>query len=180
MNQDDKLMKKIASGDEKAFNELFHKYGGIILGYCGKYLNKTEAEEVSQEVWMKVIKASQSYQPEGKCLNWLYTIARNLCFSKYDNRHDLPLNETIFMTDTSDNADVEIEKEEELKGLLEKVDKLSLSQKTCVMMFYIEEKSIEEIAQYLKLTVSAVKVQLFRARNALRKEFPHGQESITK
>lgn len=167
MNTDDKLLKKIASGDEKAFNELFMKYGGLILGYCKKYLNQEQAEEVAQDVWMRVIRASKTYEPQGKALNWIYTIARNQCLGSLPKK-DLELNEEI--VGSEETLEKDLMATGEVREVFNKIEELPVTQKTCVMMFYVEEKTVEEISQTLRITQNLVKVSLFRARQKLKGE----------
>ncbi len=166
MTEEDELILKIAKGSEAAFTKLFDKYGALILGYCMKYLEKEKAEEVSQEVWMRVIRFSSNYQSQGKALNWLYTIARNLCYSSLESV-DLPLKDDLLSTPES-SIEEDLVLKDDLKNIMKKVSTLPKVQKTCIMMFYIEEKSIEEIANYLSISLSLVKVNLFRAREKLK------------
>ena len=167
MNSDDKLIIKIGKGNEAAFNELFHKYGDIILGYCCKYLKSEQAEEVSQEVWMRVIKAAPEYQPQGKALNWIFTIARNLCFNQ-EVFYTIPIEEVQIESPIS--LEDLLMKESEIEIILDKVQSLSTNQKVCILMFYVEEKTIEEISKFLKISLGSVKVNLFRARSSLKQE----------
>lgn len=164
--EDDELILKIAKGNEAAFNQLFNKYAALILGYCMKYLDKEKAEEISQEVWMRVIRFAPSYQPQGKTLNWLYTISRNLCYSTLESKH-LSLDEDLVVSKEVSVEEVLVN-QEEIILLMKKVKTLPKAQKVCIMMFYIEEKSIEEIANYLSISLSLVKVNLFRAREKLK------------
>jgi len=169
MTTDDELIKKIASGDQKAFEKLFNSYGGKVLGYCMKYVKKEQAEEISQEVWMRVIRSAASYDPQGKCLNWLFTIARNLCFNALSKEQKTQDDFSNIADPKESVEETEINKEV-MDQVFAKVDTLPLNQKTAVMMFYIEDKSIEEISNFLKMTINGVKTLLFRARNTLKAE----------
>lgn len=171
-DSDDILILKISKGDNKSFEKLFSKYGPLVLGYCHKFLPGSEAEEISQEVWMRVIRFSPSYKPEGKALNWIYTIARNLCYNAFKGQREVLSNDLLDMTPLQDSEDQEgsLIKSEQIKTIMDEMDQLPLNQRTALMMFYIEERSIEEISKYLNVTISNAKVLIHRGRKSLRKE----------
>lgn len=74
------LILQMKQGDEQAFDKFVRKYYGDILSYC-KYhcLDQTEAEDLTQETFLRFMNNIQSYQHIGKAKNYLYVIAGNLC-----------------------------------------------------------------------------------------------------
>lgn len=83
---DQELMERYGNGDAVAFEELYGRHKGPVFRYvlrqCG---NTANAEEIVQEVWIKVIKARESYRPLAKFTTWLYRVARN-CFIDFVRR----------------------------------------------------------------------------------------------
>lgn len=169
MTSEDKLMKLIASGDQKSFETLFNLHGGKVLGYCLRYLNKEKAEEVSQEVWMRIIRSASNYKPEGKFLNYAFTIARNQCFTSLDKELNSS-SEVLNLPDTGELLEDREIKKEAVREVFTVVETLPLNQKAAFLMFYIEDKSLEEIAEFLKITIGGAKTLLFRARATIKEE----------
>lgn len=171
---DHELIQKVAKGDSGAFTNLLGRYKGQVYGTCYYILgDKSLAEDLSQETWIRVVKAASEYQPSAPLLAWILRIARNACFNELrhrkrwteltqENAEKIP-DEAISITDLLEDA----ENESKLKkAILE----LSPQQKLALMMVVQEEKSHAEIAQEIGCSVGAVKVLLFRARESLRKK----------
>ena len=79
---DDELMTLIAEGLPQAFECLFDRYSGKVLGYAKKMLGTVEkAEEASQDIWVKVVKLAPQYQKEGYFNAWVMTMIRNHCLN---------------------------------------------------------------------------------------------------
>jgi RNA polymerase sigma-70 factor, ECF subfamily len=84
---DDELMAKIAAGSDSAFRDLFDRHGSRVLGYCCRFLATQErGEDVTQEVWIKVIRSAPSYRAEGKFASWILSIAHTTCLDFFRNK----------------------------------------------------------------------------------------------
>lgn len=80
MDKDAFLIRKMKNGDEKAMDDFVEKYYGNILNYCFyRCMDRHEAENMTQETFVKFFGALASYRHRGKAINYLYTIARNIC-----------------------------------------------------------------------------------------------------
>ena len=169
MTAEDKLMKAIASGDQKSFEKLFNLHGGKVLGYCLKYVNREKAEDISQEVWIRIIRSAANYKAEGKFLNFAFTIARNQCFTFLD-KELTSSSEVLNLPDTGELLEEKEIKKEVVQEVFVVVENLPLNQKAAFLMFYIEDKSLEEIAEFLKITIGGAKTLLFRARATIKQE----------
>ena len=87
--QDDKLMELLRAGNKMAFRELFNRHSKSVMGYCVCHCggNKALAEDILQEVWMKVLRAAERYEAKGQFKAWLMTISRNTMLTQIGRAH---------------------------------------------------------------------------------------------
>ncbi len=169
-------MVKIASGCQKSFGVLFDRHGGKVLGYAKKILSDHEkAEDVSQEIWIKVVKLAPNYKGEGFFKAWVMTMTRNTCLNiiRKDQR-------ITFKDDVSDvieqgvTLDSDFEKKLEqsfnIEIIKQALDDLPEMQRLTLTLLITEELSYEEIAKEYDLSVSATKSLIFRARKSLQEK----------
>jgi RNA polymerase sigma-70 factor (ECF subfamily) len=172
------LMFKVGAGDEKAFEELIERHQNAVIGTVAKMLgNPADAEDISQQVFIRIWKSAPRYKRKAKFTTFLFTIARNLVFNESRKRsrkkeYSMDEREDDFHLQTPD-----AQTESPDDGLLHKelrsaVDQaiadLPEKQRMAVVLRRYEGMPYEEIADVLDLSVSAIKSQLFRARNTLR------------
>lgn len=185
---DDQLMEKIAKGDKESFGILFNRHGGKVLGYALRLLGGDQfmAEDISQNVWIKVVQRASSYQQTGSFIAWIYTITRN---SVIDEMRRKKVDSLQYNSDETSETPSTIENSLELSQksfeayLLENsdlviikksVDELPEAQRIALTIWLVEDKSYEEIAEHFQQSVSSVKSLLFRAKQNL-KELIKGQ-----
>lgn len=86
---DEQLMKRVGTGDEQAFKQLYQNTDKTIYSFILSIIrNPQDAEEVMQETYLKVWTSAAAYKAQGKPLAWMFTIARNLCYMKFrDQKH---------------------------------------------------------------------------------------------
>lgn len=172
MNTDDELMAEIARGSQKAFAKIFDRHSSKVLGYSMRLMggDKIKAEDISQNAWMKVIKAAPSYKGSSNFIAWVYTIVRNTAFTEIRSRRRR--GEEELTDEVSENVSVEsiesiISAQTDVDKLKKHIDDLPHSQRAVLVAFMTEELSYDEIASQLDLSVSSVKSLLFRARQSL-------------
>lgn len=166
-------MTLISKGNHKAFTQLFDRYSRRVLGYSRRILGRQEAaEEISQEVWMKVIKAASNYNDEGKFSSWLITITRNSCLNRIQDRSEISDKHDAFdegkMVDGAADLESTLLGKHETKSVKKAFDQLSELQRAAISLRWLEELSYEEIAVQLKTSVPSVKSLIFRARQNLQ------------
>lgn len=168
---DDELVYKISLQEEPAFECLFDRYSPLLLGYCTRILNnKNLAEEILQELWIRVCSSSHNYNPQNQCKAWLLSIARNLCISHYRKKqnqehYEIEDNE---IADLNQKSILDILSEQQDKNIvLKAIENLPEQQRICFMIWTTEEKSYEEIASLLNISIASVKSLLFRAKQNL-------------
>jgi len=139
------------------------------------------AEELAQEVFLRVYRSRQTYAAEAKFSTWLYRIATNLAVNHArDTRGekagvslDEPDQETgqaIDVADAHPNVEQEIVRRERLAAIRKHVEELPERQRMAVIMHKYQEMDYREIAKVLKLSESATKSLLFRAYETLREK----------
>lgn len=184
-------MLRAAAGDEAAFSYLAGKYHRPIIHFLFRMVrNQAIAEELAQEVFLRVYRSRSSYRAEAKFSTWLYRIATNLAVNHArDTKNeragknvylDTPDEESGTKPDVADgglSAEQSLLREERMKAIRAQVSALPERQRMAVVMHKYQEMDYREIGQVLKLSESAVKSLLFRAYQSLRealKEFVEG------
>jgi RNA polymerase sigma-70 factor (ECF subfamily) len=184
-------MLRVKAGDESAFGFLIQKYRRPMVGFMFRFChNPAAAEELAQEVFLRVYRSRTSYEPSAKFTTWLYRIATNLAVNHArDTRHERPENTvrldeqdeetgtTPDLADETPGAEARILKRERLAAIRSRVNALPERQRVAVIMHKYQEMDYREIATVLKLSESATKSLLFRAYETLReqlKEFVEG------
>ncbi len=178
--EDIELMYQVASGEEAAFVRLVEKHQNSVIGTVAKMLGSpTEAEDIAQQVFVRVWKSAKKYKPTAKFTTYLFTITRNLVFNETRRRKvrkQVSLEEqgeewgSQYTDESSGSPSEEYLKEELIKAVDRAIAKLPKKQRMAVVLRRYEDMPYDEIAKVLGLSVSAVKSQLFRARGILKEE----------
>jgi RNA polymerase sigma-70 factor (ECF subfamily) len=169
---DAKLLKEIAMGDQKSFEALYTKYKSDVFGVSLRLVKtRSIAEEISQRVWMKVIDKADSFKGDESAKSWLLTIVKNQCLNEIkaskkwksfddveDLNHAMEASLAAMIPDNQFWSDLEVEKAKEC------LNQLNERQRVSLVLFYLEEKPISELAKDLDLQTNAIKALLFRAR----------------
>ena len=167
------LINQIIVGDAKAFTELVNRYKDLVFTLALRMLkNREEAEEVSQDTFIKTYKSLHKFKGDSKFSTWIYKVAYNSCLDriKKNKKHldDVELNEyTEHQVKTIDNAFDALVEEERNQLIQECLHLLSSDDSYLLTLYYFEEQSLDEIANIVGLTANNVKVKLFRSRQKL-------------
>ncbi len=173
---DEVLVRRLREKDIAAFRILVDRHGPAVMGACLRILggNRALAEEITQDVWMKVLDlgASGSYAGSGSFRGWLLAIARNAALTELKrqgrfSRFGLP-EESQLPSDGDPEASIGLNAE--MEDLKQAIDALPDSQRVALSLWVSEELSYEEIAGRLEASVATVKSLLFRARQSLKKK----------
>jgi RNA polymerase sigma-70 factor, ECF subfamily len=185
---DAEVMLRVKAGDDSAFAYLVQKYRRPMVSFMYRMAhNAAAAEDLAQEVFLRVYRSRESYEPSAKFSTWLYRIATNLAVNYVrDTRHERPENMvsvdepdhetglTMDVPDTSLTAEETILRRERMAAIRQRVQALPERQRLAVLMHKYQQMDYRQIAQVLKLSESATKSLLFRAYETLRvqlKEF---------
>ena len=185
---DAEVMLRVGSDDNAAYEYLVNKFHRPMIAFMYRMCrSQALAEELAQEVFLRVYRSRKSYAAEAKFTTWLYRIATNLAVNNArDNKVersgrvvslDEPDEETGTTPDVADsalNVEQEMLRRERLAAIKKQVMALPEKQRAAVLMHKYQGLDYREIADVLKLSESATKSLLFRAYEALRerlKEF---------
>lgn len=174
------LMLKFQGGDTTAFEQLVRKYEASVLNTVYRYIgNQSEAEDVAQEVFLRVFRSQKSYRPTSPFRYWLFRILTNFCLNylRDKKRHKVF---PIFHNEKDVQLDIKDKKSQTITEHFRKLDlqmvvreavnSLPAKQKMAVILNRYEEYPYEEIARIMKMSVSAIKSLLFRARESLKQK----------
>ena len=173
--RDEELMEMFCSGRTEAFQVLFDKYKNRIFRfiYATYERNTGRAEDYTQEIFLRLIKSRDSFNPAMRFSTWLYTIARNYCINQIRARdpiieiqiEELDGREYGSQKDRADNSLLD----KELGEIIRKaVSKLPENLRSVFVLREIDGLSHGEISEILNLSESNVRIQLHRAKKQLR------------
>jgi RNA polymerase sigma-70 factor (ECF subfamily) len=181
---DAEVMLRVKAGDESAFDYLVQKYRRPLVSFMYRMArNAAAAEDLAQEVFLRVYRSRQTYEASAKFTTWLYRIATNLAVNHArDTRHERPevtvsLDEpdeetgtTLDLADSTVTVEESLVRRERMLAIRAKVEALPERQKLAVIMHKYQQMDYKQIADVLKLSESATKSLLFRAYETLREQ----------
>lgn len=163
-NEDSRLVVRFQAGDIQAMETLFWRYADAILAYATRLLgNRTDAEEVLSEVFLRAFEGCMGYRAEGTFKAWLFRIARNCCIDRLRQPRLLRLEEVGEPMQEEDASDVELR-----MAVQRALKRLPEEYQTVLLLCDVEEFTAKETAEILRRSVPSVKGMLYRARAALR------------
>lgn len=159
-----------AQRHDEAIALLLPAFRRKVFGLAYSFLrNREAAEDVTQDVFIKVWRALPGFDGRASLSTWIYTIARNASLSALRARRlqcslsDPEVMDALEAIDSAQSADAMVDR----AALLRLVDQLPTKQRQVIMLFYMEEQSHEEVATMLAMPVGTVKTLLHRARARL-------------
>lgn len=173
------LVRRCRAGDGSAWEEIVQSYSRRIFNLAYRFTSNVEAaEDLTQEVFVRIYKTLDQYDPkQGNLSNWLMRLARNLIIDDYRHRQRNPQNS---MADAVDNhtfhlravgtsAHKQVERRELCNQVQAGIDKLPPDLRTCVILRDIEELTYREIVDLLAIPEGTVKSRINRGRIELAK-----------
>jgi RNA polymerase sigma-70 factor (ECF subfamily) len=180
------LMCRVTAGDKHAFEALVYRHQRPVLNFIFRFLgDRAEAEDLTQEVFLRVWKSAKTYKPDAKFTTWLYRIAINLCINRQralrirrwfsvSQPHEQNQNskDTFLPTEGADieTAENHLINSEQSRRLLNALNDLPTSQRLAIVLKIYDGLSYHEISQLMNRSVSAVDSLLIRAKKNLRKK----------
>jgi len=174
------------------FRDIYKEFYQRIHLYLERMVGKIEAEDLAQEVFIKVDKGLKDFKGESRLSTWVYRIATNAALDKIksrayrESRNKISLNTTCKETESEDagilvaeeslSAEREAVRNEMNECIREFVDKLPGNYRTVIILSELKDLQNQQIADILGISLDAVKIRLHRARERLKAEFEAGCE----
>ena len=182
---DVQLMLDVKAGDEASFELLLRKYRTPLINFLYRMVRDSAvAEDLAQEVFLRVYRARREYAPSAKFTTWMFRIATNLALNSVrDNRHrkaELSMDQSndtgedevraLEVPDRAPNVEQRLVARSRSAFILKAIHALPEKQRAAVLLHKYQELDYDEIARVLDCSESALKSLLFRAYEALRVE----------
>lgn len=181
---DQEVVALAKEGSEEAYRELVRRYERPVFSLVFRMVrNREQAEDLSQETFIKVLNAIQSYRPEYKFSSWVFKIANNAAIdflrkreldtlslegSPHADTPELIEATALQLSERGESQLAEVENRE-LGGTIEDaIGQLRAEYRACILLRHVEGRTYEEIAEILNLPLGTVKTYIHRARNELR------------
>ena len=180
---DVQLMLDAKAGDEQSFELLLRKYRTPLVNFLYRMVRNTAvAEDLAQEVFLRVYRARQEYAPSAKFTTWMFRIATNLALNSVrDNRHrqmEISMDQSVDtgedeqraleVPDRAPSAEQELVARCRSELIMKAIHALPEKQRAAVLLHKYQELDYDEIARVLECSESALKSLLFRAYETLR------------
>ncbi|HYL36263.1 MAG TPA: sigma-70 family RNA polymerase sigma factor [Bryobacteraceae bacterium] len=177
-------MLRVREGDQTSFRLLLERHRGPVIHFVYRMVqNQAVAEELAQEVFLRVYRFRDNYEPTAKFTTWLFRIATHLALNWIrDKRHEKLQDSldqetadgvTRQVPDRSRTVEQELVYRAKLREVRQAIESLPAKQRAAVMMHKYEELEYSQIANVLSCSESAVKSLLFRAYESLRGRLAH-------
>ena len=182
IDPDNELMKRVAKGDDEAFKLLFERHNRLAWSVIYRQLgNVAAAEDLVQEAFLRVYRAAPQYEPSAKFSTWLFTVVTNLCLNYKRDRARDRLRLVGSEEDEQGNALEQLaavepdeheqdDRQKRTQAVKDAIAGLPENQRMALILSRYEEKSYEEVAEILGVTVAAVKSLTSRARTTLKEK----------
>jgi RNA polymerase sigma-70 factor (ECF subfamily) len=164
------LVERLQRGEEAAFDELLSRYKHPVINFCYRLLGDAgDADDVAQEVFVRVYQRIGDYRPRGKFTTWLFAMARNACIDRlrYRKRHP---------TESLENAPepaTTAQYDDAGEHIAAAIAELPEEQRTAIVLAEYHDLSYAEIAGVMKCSEKSVESRLYRAKHTLRQKLAH-------
>lgn len=166
------LERYYADGDSDWLGTLMQRYTLLLFGVCMKYLKQEEeAKDAVQQIFLKAVAEIQKYQIT-YFKSWLYTVARNYCLMQLRNKEKstVPVTDKILASNPEENHNTlyHHEKEATFSALKEALELLNPEQQRCIVLFYLQKKSYNEIATITGYTAMQIKSNIQNGKRNIK------------
>ena len=184
LERDTQLMLRVRAGDDTSFGLLLERHRGPVVHFLYRMVqNQAVSEELAQEVFLRVYRSRETYEPTAKFTTWLFRIATHVALNsirdgKKEKGHQSLDEDTLDgmerqVADRQLTVEQEMVNEVKLREVRQAIEALPAKQRAAVLMHKYEGLDYAQIAGVLSCSESAIKSLLFRAYEALRDRLAH-------
>jgi RNA polymerase sigma factor (sigma-70 family) len=178
------VISRVIRGDQHAYAELVHRYKDYVFTLALRFCkNREDAEEVSQDIFIKVYRSLADFKGTSKFSTWLYTITYNTSVTflrkKKMDVKSIDDDHTFLQLENQESSFSanQMEQKSRVNHVNQAIGKLSADDSQIITLFYKMEQSLEEIGVILGLEPNTVKVRLHRARQRLKEKLEKDYKS---
>jgi RNA polymerase sigma-70 factor (ECF subfamily) len=175
---DFELLQRVRRGEPEGAESLFERYSAAILRFTDRLLgNRADAEEVTQDVFVKMISRVEQHDGKSAVASWLFAIAANACRDRLRRGRrapGVPLELVAEPASSDERVDGRLIRRERRRIVRGALAQLSLEQREALVLARYHEMPYSEIAKALDISEGAVKTRIFRAMEALKSRFAEG------
>ena len=174
-----KIMIEVAGGDLAAFRTLVEHHHKPLISFIARFTgDRDSAEDIAQEVFLRVFKAAKDYKPQAKFKTWLFTIATNLCLNeirgnknspKFVDLYSLYEQEYPIVAPEAYSPQKAAENSEMRTALRKAIQNLPENQRIAILLRQYNDFSYNDISKIMGISTSAVESLIQRARQSLKK-----------
>lgn len=172
--KDEELMISVAKGDKRAFDELYGRYSGPLLGYFMRMLwrDREKAEDFVHDIFAKLIRKPELFDPSRSFKTWIYSVANNMCKNEYKKQEvrkntSNGLDSSYAVGDSNANVLLEVHENRFRQAFEDSMVQLDEKHSEVFKMRHMDGLSIKEIAEILEISDGTVKSRLFYAARYL-------------
>ena len=167
---DEQLMLMFRYGNQNAFALLFEKHRGAVYGFSLRMLGRQhDAEDVCQEVFMRMAIAGKSYEPSARFKTWLFTIARNCCLNQIRQKRPVSIQMEHIEHRQTDNQEAAASETEATEVLEQAIAELPEQWREVFLLRFRNELEYQQISEVTQQPLGTVKTHIHRARLQLAK-----------
>jgi len=162
------LVIRCQLGDRAAFDELIDRWHARLWQYTRRITGSDEAaDDAAQDVWLRVLRGIGGLRDGSKLRPWLFGIARRVLMDRLRDRYAAAVDSTLDVAElaAAEPADLAAG---DLEAMEQEIERLPVIDREAVVLFYLDELSLTEIAAITAVPVGTVKSRLHRARRTLR------------
>jgi RNA polymerase sigma-70 factor (ECF subfamily) len=182
LDTDAQLMLRFQAGDLRAFERLFWRHSRPLVNFAYRFVRSREtAEELAQEVFLRVHDAAPLYRAQAKFTTWLYRIATNVCLNELRRPRFRAVHQSLDASSTDDPDDKPLEIQDDrhagpdrlmerraiARALIQALEQLPEKQRLAFILNKYQELSYSEVAEVMKTSEKAVKSLIHRAKETL-------------
>jgi RNA polymerase sigma-70 factor, ECF subfamily len=166
--EDRDLARRARDGDERAFGLLVERFQDPVYRLCSRFVGASEAEDLTQETFVRAFVHAGSYDPARPMLPWLLAIARRLCLDRLRKAKPDLVEDTTVFDDGGPDAEQQAMTRQDVRRLQAVLPTLPEGQREALALFHVEGLAYQEIATTLDVPIGTVMTWLHRARARLK------------
>ena len=178
---DEALMVRVGQGDQNACRDLVERHLGRVVAFAGRVLgNRTNAEDIAQDVFLRVWQYAQRWRPHGtaRLTTWLHRVTLNLCLDNLARRRDTPFDDIAEPSDPRPSTELLLHQQQLGAHVARALADLPDSQRVAISLCYYQGLRNKEAAEVMEISTEALESLLARGRRTLRERLAHVVPSL--